>query len=152
MSGAPGFSSECYRKESSGSILTKCTLTLLFDFSKSQNGPHLNQALKGFLQGWLQKGMFLCLYRLKVSLELLKALNESFTPCPQLFRYGSVIPEGAAVKLAEAVCSFLLLANASYQGHLLPALFFPVINNYLSLLPLMTSGRSSLMSLQQLKP
>ena len=95
----------------------------------------------------VQKGRFLCLYRLQVSLELLKALNESYSPCPQLLRYSSVIPDAAAVKLAEPVCSFLLLASSSCQGHLLPALFFPVINNYLSPLPLMTSGRGSLMSL-----
>lgn len=94
----------------------------------------------------MQKGTFLCLYRLQVSLELLKALHESYSPHSQLLRYSSVIPDAAAVKLAEPVCSFLLLANSSYQGHLLPALLFPVINNYLSLLPLMTSGRGSLMS------
>lgn len=57
-------------------------------------------------------------------------------------------PSGmAAVQLPEPVCSFLLLASSSYPSHLLPALFFPVINNYLSLLPLMASGRGSLMSL-----
>lgn len=91
-----------------------------------------------------QEALLLCPYRLKVSLEPLKALTKSYSPCPQLLHYGSVI---AAVKLAEPVCSFLLLSNSSYPGHLLPALFFPVISNYLSLLPLMTSGRGSLMSL-----
>lgn len=52
--------------------------------------------------------------------ESLKRLSQ---PCPQLLRYGSVVPDEAAVKLAEPVCSFLLLASSSYQGHLLPALF-----------------------------
>lgn len=82
--------------------------------------------------------------RLKIPLELVKALKEalkeSYSPIPSCFTATALLP------------SRLLPSPSSYQGHLLPALFFPVINNYLSLLPLMASARASLMSLQQLKP
>lgn len=112
MRKALGFESTCCRNQGSRLRFHEhCTSVALFYFSCSSNCPCLNQALEDFYKTGkpfphqeiskyylnayfsccglehlsLHKDMFLYLWRLKISLELLKALSEPYSPIPICF-------------------------------------------------------------------
>lgn len=138
---------------SSGGLKTAHTSIDLSDFLQVWGNPaHI---ARYYLNSWfscpalellsVQEGKLLFLSRLQGSLELLRAPNESQCPIPNA-------PHTAALScLSPSVLSSFWPAHPT-PATFLPPWFFPVINNYLSLLPLMACGRGSLMSLWQLKP